>query len=515
MFSVVILFESLSMRIAIGQLWQETNTFNPLPTTRADFEQFGVLRGDELVEKMADTNEPGGFIQSLRAWPERPEIVGLARLPAWPAGVVTHDTFLWLRQELTEALGRAMPVDAVLLALHGSMVAEGVPDVEGEVLQAVRGMIGPGIPLVATLDLHANVTQKMVDSADALVLYHTAPHVDVFETGQRGAAVLRCILVDGARPLTAFQKLPLVVPAERANTQDPASVSFGLRERLQELERDPRILAAGLATVQPWLDIPELGSAVVVVADGDAGLARSTCSQVSQEVWRRRHEYLPQLVPLVEAVRQAHELADGLVVLSDSADATTSGAPGDSTHLLRELLKYDWPRPALVTLVSPEVVQECRRRGTGGEFRGPLGGIRDHRFSQPIEVVAQVAGLFEARFVMSGHLARNLTIDMGPSAVLRHGHVHVVVTSRSGPHFAPELFRAAGLDPFAASVLVAKSPCGFRAAYQKKARKIILVQAPGCAPSDFWRCEYRHIPRPLWPWHDIASWSPENKQNHG
>src|SRR5215468_10232710 len=120
------------MRIAIGQLWQETNTFNPWPTTREDFEHFGVVRGADLVERMADTNELGGFIQSLRAWPEKPEIVGLVRLPAWPAGRVTADTFQWLREELTKALRRALPVDAVLLALHGSLAAEGTPDVEGD-----------------------------------------------------------------------------------------------------------------------------------------------------------------------------------------------------------------------------------------------------------------------------------------------------------------------------------------------------------------------------------------------
>jgi microcystin degradation protein MlrC len=491
------------MRIAIGQLWQETNTFNPLATTRADFEHFGVLRGAEMVERMADTNELGGFIQSLRSWPENPEIGGLVRLPSWPSGTATHDTFLWLRQEMTDALRSAMPVDAVLLALHGAMVAEGAPDVEGEVLQAVREMIGSGVPLVATLDLHTNITQKMVDMADALVLYHTAPHIDVFETGVRGAAVLRRILVDGVRPRMAFQKLPMVVPAERANTQDPNSVSYRFREQLQQLEANPRILTAGLATVQPWLDIPELGSAVIVVSE-DAETARSECSRFAREVWDRRREYLPQLVPVAEAVQEAHQLADGFVVLSDSADSTTSGAPGDSTHVLRELLKYDWPRPALVTLVSPEVVEQARQRGVGTTLTTMLGGVRDHRFSTPLEATVQVANLFEARFVMSGHLAKNLAIDMGTSAVLQKGNVHIIVTSRSGPHFAPELFRASGIDPFAASVLVAKSPCGFRAAYEARARKVMVVQAPGCAPSDFWRYEYRNIPRPLWPWDETA-----------
>jgi microcystin degradation protein MlrC len=496
------------MRIAIGQVWQETNTFNPLPTDRADFEQFGVVRGSELVERMADTNELGGFIQSLRSWPEEPEIVGLVRLPAWPGGMATADTFTWLRQELRDALRHQLPVDAVLLALHGALVSEAVADVEGELLQALRELLGPRVPMVATLDLHANVTERMVAAADALVLYHTAPHIDVFETGRRGAAVLRRILVDKARAVTAFQKLPLVVPAERANTQDPASVSHALRERLQELERDPRILAAGLATVQPWLDIPELGSAVVIVADGDGELARSSCGEIAAEVWRRRRDYLPELVSVADGVRTAHENAEGLVVLSDSADATTSGAPGDSNWVLCELLRYDWPRPALVTLVDPEIVEAARQRGVGAELTAALGGKRDRRFAQPLTLTTRIHNFFDARFVLSGHLARNMPINMGPSVVLRWGQIHIVVTTRSGPHFAPQLFQAAGLDPFASSVLVAKSPCGFRAAYERQARKILVVRAPGCAPSDFWNYEYRRIDRPLWPWDEIENWTP-------
>jgi microcystin degradation protein MlrC len=494
------------MRIAIGQLWQETNTFNPLPTTRQDFEDFGVVRGDAIVARFEDTNELGGFIQALRRWPQQPEIVGLVRLPAWPSGRATRDTLLWLRDELVVALERAMPVDGVLLALHGAMVADGFPDVEGEILAALRAMLGSRTPLVATLDLHANVTQRMARAADALVVYHTAPHVDVFETGQRAAAVLRRIIVDGARPVTALAKIPAVVPAERANTEDPASPSYELKARLIRLEAEPGALAAGLATVQPWLDIPELGTAVVIVTDGNAQQAVASCGDLADAFWQRRREYLPVLVPLAEAVRRAHDNREGLTVLADSSDATTSGAPGDSTWLLGELLKHDWPRPVLVTLVSPQVVDESHERGAGTDFRGLVGGIRDTRFSRPITLAARIERLFEARFVLSGHLARNLPIDMGRSAVLRSGNVFVVVTARSGPHFAPQLFQTAGLDPFMAQVLVAKSPCGFRAAYARVAREIIVVAAPGCAPADFWNYEYAQLDRPKWPWDEIDRW---------
>jgi microcystin degradation protein MlrC len=503
------------MRIAIGQLSQESNTLSPLATTRADFEDFGVFRGDQVVESMAETNELGGFIQSLRGWPERPEIVGLARLAGWSSGTATAETFDWLRDELLGALERALPVDGLLLSLHGAMAAEDHPDVAGDILLAIR-RLAPAIPIVATLDLHANITSAMAAGADALVLFHTAPHIDIFETGQRGARVLRRILVEQARPVTAFQKLPLVVPAERANTQAPGNFSCEIRQRLEALEQQPGILAAGLATVQPWLDVPNLGTSVVVVCDDAAGhalaeQALAECGALAEQVWRRRRDYLPELVPLAEAVRQTHAEKNGLVVLSDSADATTSGAPGDSTWLVSELLRYDWPRGALVTVVAPEVVSAARAAGEGAKLRTPLGGRRDHRFSQPIEVDATIVRLFDARFILSGHAGKNLPIDMGPSVVLRQGDVRMVITSRSGPHFAPDLFRLAGFDPFAANVLVAKSPCGFRAAYADRATKIMVVQAPGCAPSDFWNYEFNRIERPMWPWDEIADWRPAPK----
>lgn len=496
------------MRIALGQLWQETNTLSPLSTTRENFEQFGVSRGADMLARMAVTNELGGFIQSLLKWPEQPELVGLARLPAWPSGRATAETFTWLRREMVDALRAALPVDAVLLALHGSMAADDHPDVEGEILDEVRQLVGPHTPIVASLDLHANITERMVRAADALVLYHTAPHVDVYETGERAAGVLRRILIDGARPVTAFQKIPASMPAEIANTQAASGVSVDLKSRLVALEARPAVLAAGLATVQPWLDIPEFGSAALVTTDGDEALAREACAALAEELWRRRREYLPQLTCIEEAVAAAFANPTGVVVLSDAADATTSGAPGDSVWILRELLRYEWPRPALVTLVAPEIVRLAENLGAGSTIRTSLGGVRDSRFGTSLEFAGQVERLFAADFVLNGHLGKNMPITMGPSAVLRSGNVRVIVTTHSGPHFAPELFQAAGFDPFAASVLIAKSPCGFRAVYAARAAAIYNVRAPGCAPSDFWNYPFTQIPRPTWPWDEIPDWRP-------
>lgn len=495
------------MRIAIGQLWQETNTFNPIATTLADFEAFGIHTGNDLLRHMADTNELGGFIQELRQWPEKPEIVPLVRLAAWPSGPATTETFHELMRRMLDALRAAGEVDAVLLALHGSMVAECESDVEGWLLERVRELVGPSVPVVGTLDLHVNLTARMVAAADALVLYHTAPHVDVMSTGRRAARLLRRILVDGVRPVSAFVKMPLVLPVEKANTQDATSPSFALREKLQGLERAPGILAAGLATVQPWLDIPDLGSAVLVVAE-TIERAEAAATEIANQVWACRKDYFPTLTEVDIAVRAARAQPDGLTVLGDGADATTSGSTGDGTAILAELIRHDWPRPALVPLVSPELVAEAEWRGVGAAWTTTLGGMRDTRFAKPLTVEVQVERIFDARFVLSGHLAERLPIDMGRSVVLRHGNVRIVVTSRTGPHFAPQLFEAAGVDPFAASVVVAKSPCGFRAVYASRAKQIFNVRSPGCAPSDFWNYPYERASRPLWPWDTIEEWTP-------
>ncbi|MGL4554848.1 MAG: MlrC C-terminal domain-containing protein, partial [Gemmataceae bacterium] len=244
------------------------------------------------------------------------------------------------------------------------------------------------------------------------------------------------------------------------------------------------------------LDIPDHGSAAVVVAE-TADEARREAESLAAMLWERRHRYVPTLTPIPEAVEAAaRECAEGLVVIADSADATTSGSTGDSVHVLEELLKRDWPRPVLVPLVDPSLAA----LEPGTTWEGEIGGKRLP--GKSVRAAWAVERAYRAAFTLSGHLGKNLEIDMGPGVVLRRGEVRVLTTARSGPHFAPQFFQAAGFDPFAAAVLVAKSPCGFRAAYEGQARLIVLARAPGCAPADFTTMRYDNIPRPLWPWDD-------------
>jgi microcystin degradation protein MlrC len=171
--------------------------------------------------------------------------------------------------------------------------------------------------------------------------------------------------------------------------------------------------------------------------------------------------------------------------------------------LLEALSQHHWPRPVLVPLVDPDLIQQATQAGVGSRLTVRIGGKRDQRFGKTILWEAEVERLFPAKFVMSGHIGTDLPIDMGDSAVLRQGDVHLLVTPRSGPHFAPEFFRSGGFEPYAAAVVVAKSPCGFRAVYQKQATAIYSVRAPGCAPTEFWKYPFVNIPHPLWPWDEF------------
>jgi microcystin degradation protein MlrC len=281
-------------------------------------------------------------------------------------------------------------------------------------------------------------------------------------------------------------------------------VSADLKRKVQSFEQQSGVLAAGIATVQPWLDIPEFGSAVLVTTDHEPELARQLAADLANTLWSRRREFLPELWSIEDAVAQAHANQTGrVVVLSDAADATTSGAPGDSVWILREILKYDWPRPALVTLVSPELVYELQSLPPGEPVTVSLGGVRDNRFGTTIHFSGQIESTFDARFQLNGHLGKNLPIDMGRSVVLRRGNVFVLITTLSGPHFAPELFQTAGFDPFTASILIAKSPIGFRAVYTAPAAAIYSVRSRGCAPTDFWNYPFEQIQHPLWPWDEF------------
>jgi microcystin degradation protein MlrC len=262
----------------------------------------------------------------------------------------------------------------------------------------------------------------------------------------------------------------------------------------------PGVIAAQALPVQPWLDVPDLGMSVLATTAGDEELARETARDLALETWRQRESFAVDLVPVEKAIRLAQEVEEGLVVFADSADSTGSGSPGDSTAILAALLKSELTRPAFLTVVDPEAVAIAMQAGLGAQITLPIGGKIDHIFNQPVQVTAKVAKLLpDAKFRMSGPAFTGLDIAMGGTAVLEAGQVHILLTERRVWTNDPALYRAVGLEPTQAQIVVVKSPNLFRASYEPIAERIMIVDGPGASTSNYARLPFKRIPRPLFP----------------
>ena len=319
------------MKIAVGQMWQETNTFNRNPTSLDDFENWGIAVGPDVVGQYGQTGELGGFLDACSEWNPAIEFAGLARFAGWPWGAVDGNAWEQIQSHFRRQLEAALPVDAVFLALHGAMSSDGENDLTGALLEFVRNLVGPDVPIVGTLDLHANITDRMVHNADLLVGYHACPHLDSFETGQRAAAGLRKMLEENVRPVTYSRKLPMITAAENHNTF--TGIPAPLYRRLEELERDADVLSAGLYMAMPWFDVPNLGWTVTLTTTGKKPRWKTAVNQLAEECWdiRADMENVERYEPR-DAVDRALAHGRHPVVIGDGADATNSGSPGDQVQ---------------------------------------------------------------------------------------------------------------------------------------------------------------------------------------
>ncbi len=487
------------MRIAVGQLWQETNTFNRNLTQLSDFENWGLAAGPDVITRYGETGEMGGFLRGLHDSLPQADVVGLLRCVCWPWGPVAGAAWDAIQIRFADQLESAGQVDAVFLALHGAMSAENQADVTGALLAQVRQRVGPHVPVVGSLDLHANITRRMMESADLLVGYHTAPHLDAFQTGERCARGLRQLLVDDARPVHRWIKLPMITAAENQNTFSgpPATVY----RRLRALEGRADVLSAGLYMAMPWFDCPELGWTLTLSTTQDNSRWDVALHELADACWSMRHalENVERL-PARAAVDQALRDARFPVVIGDGADATNSGAPGDSTQLLQELLsRPEIPGGALTFVVDPQAVAAAHAVGQGGQFDQRVGAGFAREHYEPVRVQGIVEWLGTVDFVLDGHIGHKLPIHMGRGATIRAGDVHVLLVERSGPGSSPLLYEAAGLDPRSCGIVVAKSPAGFRADYESFAAQMLLADCDGCASPNWKRMVFESVQRPLWP----------------
>ncbi len=493
------------MRVAIAEFKQESNTFVPRPTTFADFEAWHDWRGRDAIANSADTNvELAGFIDVLAA--AGIEIVPILATFAMSGGRVTPETYRELLGTLLDGLRDAGLLDGVLLALHGAMVTDDDDDPDGTTISAVRDLIGPDIPLVVTMDLHANVTRLIAEKADVIVGFRTSPHVDQRDTGQRGAKVMLSILNDGAKPTMAFVKIPMVVPA--STHMHHVAGPFKRLMHAASAAESRALLSASVFSVQPWLDIDEMGFAAIAVSDGDPELAKQVANELAEACWAERFEFMKtELVPLDDAIARALAAPEGPVVLSDLADGTGAGSPGDATAVVAALLDAGLTEPAHVCIRDPEAANTAIAAGLGSTVTVLAGGKLDNVYNEPIELEGEVVFAGPARFRFSGEGYTGVEMDMGDCAVVRCGLVYVLLLSTVVMTVDPAMYRAVGLEPLDARIVVVKSAIQFRAGYAGIAKEMILLDSPGMSSDHLESLPFTEIPRPLFPFDRDFEWS--------
>ncbi len=484
--------------IAIGQILQETNTLNPVLTQRSDVEAYGLVQGEGVVEEYGDVGELAGFAAMADVLGERVDWLGLCRAVAWSGGPLSGGLMAELI-ELTTAPLRDRSVDGVLLSLHGAQSSIDDPDVSGRVLEAARRAVGAATPVVATLDLHANVTPLMVEAADVLVGYHSFPHTDHVQCGHRAAAALASLLREERKPRVWAHKIPMVVSSEGRTTD--CGVQRQLWSRIVEAESEGDVLSASLFMVQPWFDVPGLGWTLYQAGFKDDPPLPP--EEVVAECWQTRHHRETAYVRPDELVAAARRMKGGPVAVSESHDATNSGAPGDSTALLRALAKERiGDGGALLFCIDPESVADCETAGVGAQVELTIGGKRDP-FSEPLNARARVEAVGELAYTLSGHGGHNLPVHMGRMARVAIGEITLVLAEQTGPGSSPLLYEAAGVEPRDFKIVVAKSPEGFRRDYEPFAAGILYCSAPGCATPFLDEVDFTRTTRPLFPTDDL------------
>ena len=485
---------------AIGH---ETNTFAVTPTRLADFDFVGGPAADAAPDQIrgffrGTRTVHGGYLAAAEEL--RFELEPLLWAFATPSGLVEQAAYEELAGVLLERLarrGREAGCRGILLDLHGAMVSEHLEDVEGDLIERTRAVLGAGVPLVVTLDLHANVTERMAAHADAIIGFEEYPHVDAFERGVQAGRLIHAAAAGTVRPRLAFVQLPLIsMPPKQCTLISPARE---LLQRAQETARLPCVLDASIAYGFPFADIRDAGTSVLVTADGSAELAAKHATELARAVWQRRHDFDAALTPVAEAIRYAGEQAAGLVVLADGSDNPGGGAPCDGTVVLRELLAAGAEDAVVAVIADPEAVAAAVDAGVGETIEVRLGGKTDRRHGDPVELRARVRLLSDGRFVTRSRMGAGGTTEMGRTAVLQIGGVRVVVTERRVQPFDAELLRSVGIEPQAQRLVALKSAVHFRSTYQQIADRIFDLDTPGVHRPDFAAYRYRRLRPVVYP----------------
>ncbi len=472
-------------RIAIGGFQHETNTFSPVPASFADFEAAdawpGLTRGHAMLEAVAGINLPAsGFVQEARSL--RHELIPLTWCSAQPSGRVTQGAFERISALLLEDLRRAGRVDGVYLDLHGAMVAEHVDDADGELLRRVRALVGSDVPIVASLDYHANVSTLMTQAASSLVSYRTYPHVDMAECGARAASVLHDLLAR-PRPAVALEQVDFLIPLTSQSTLVEPMRS--LMEQARILQQSP-LLSVCLMPGFPAADVADCGPTAYACGYSQAA-AREAVAGIAREVRAREHEFALELCSIEQAItattRQPTRRGRP-IILADTQDNPGAGGNADTMSLIKALVAAGSHGVLAGVICDPEAAARAHAAGEGALVELQLGARTGTAGETPLAGRYKVLALGDGCFTGTGPFYRGGRFELGPMALLELGDVHIAVASRKQQAADQAMFRHLRAEPADYAVLALKSSVHFRADFELIASRILVVKAPGLNVAD-------------------------------
>jgi microcystin degradation protein MlrC len=473
-------------RIAVGAFLHETNTFAPTKATYDDFVHGGgwpaMAKGADVLKVMRNINVGlAGFVDAAEAngW----ELVPTISAAASPSAHVTKDAYERIAKMMVEGIAAAGPLDAVYLDLHGAMVAEHLDDGEGEILARVRRVIGKDLPLVASLDLHANVTPEMVEYAVALIAYRTYPHVDMADTGRAAATHLELLLNSKQRFAKAFRQLPFLIPSSWQCTNDQPAKSIYRKLAALTSEAVPTL---SFAPGFPAADFCHCGPSVFAYGRTQTD-ADAAADNIAAVIESHEDEFDGRIFSPDEGVLHAMELAKTAkkpIVIADTQDNPGAGGDSDTTGMLRALVRNNAQRAAIGVICDPASARAAHSAGVGATVTLALGGKSGIPGDAPYKETFVVERLSDGQFVAPGPYYGGRDMDMGPSACLRIGDVRVVVSSHKAQLADQSMYRYVGIEPTEQAILVNKSSVHFRADFEPIAEKLLICAAPGAMPAD-------------------------------
>ncbi len=493
---------STARRIAIAEFSYEGNSFSIRRDGEAEFARSMLVEGDAIWPRIEGrASALAGAVECLRG-------AGFTLLPTTFAkgvsgGSVVDAFYRKIREAILAGIRAAMPLDGVYLSLHGAMICESLGDPEGDLLAAVRAIVGPATPIAASLDLHAHVTPVMVAAATILVGYETYPHEDAQTTGQRAARLLAGAVRGEIRPTMQLRRIDAIVPVLGGSTRDGAPMAqvAGLA---RGLERTGRALSVSYFPVQSWLDLPDTSVAAIAITDDDPVQAKAVATEVVEAIWHRRRDFELPLFSADDAVREALARDGRTTLIVDATDSVGGGACGDSPLVLGALLRHARDVDCAINLVDAPAAARCTDAGVGARIDLELGASLDRRHFSPLPVTGRVESLHDGRWVYEGGPTKGARANMGPSAVVRTGSIRILVTSHPFYEFGDEHYRACCIAFEAMRIVVFKNLMNFRTLLGPQVQWV-GVDGPGATPPRLESLDWQHRTRPFWPCDDFDS----------